>query len=180
MSTLASVKESIATTGAAVMRPMRYTGSFVKGTFTGFVDGIANGGRKGFWAGLGLGIFAGIASGAVIATALPMAIGGLALAGAAGAVIGAVRGGTGAVGLEHRRDKYANEVSERQSARAAREARTQSYHTDHRESFARRTGAANYNFERQLQQERENDRDYGTYWQDRVDASRANGNGRGF
>ena len=182
MSSLASVKESIATTGATIVRPFRYAGNLLKGTFTGGLDGMANWGRKGFWAGLGFGIFAGIAGGAVIATALPMAIGGFALAAAAGTVIGAVRGGTGAVGREYRRDKYASEVAERQEARAAREARSHNagYAVDHRESYRRRTGAANFNFERQLQQERENDRDYGTYWQDRMDASRSQSNGRGF
>lgn len=177
---LAAAKQSIATTGANVMRPFRYAGNLLQGTVKGTFDGMANWGRKGFWAGLGFGIFAGIAGGALMATALPMAIGGLAIAGVAGAVIGGVRGGYQKVSLEARRDKYANEVAERQAARAEREARMPSRVVDHRESYARRTHAANYNFERQLQQERENDRDYGTFWQDRVDANRGQSNGRGF
>ena len=180
MASIASVKESMTQTGTQVMRPLRYAGNVIKGTVTGLLDGMANTGRKGFWAGVGLGIFAGIATGAVAGTVLMFAAGGLVLGAGAGAVYGAVTGGYRNVALEARRDKYSHELAERQAARADREARAHPVHDDHRESFSRRKNTANYNFERQLQQERENDRDYGTYWQDRMDAQRSNSTGRGF
>lgn len=180
MASIASVKESMTQTGAQIMRPLRYAGNAIKGTVTGLLDGMANMGRKGFWAGVGLGIFAGIATGAVLGTVLMFAVGGLVLGAGVGAAYGAVTGGYRNVSLEARRDKYANEMAERQAARADREARAQPVRIDHRENFARRQNAANYNFERQLQQERENERDYGTYWQDRMNAQQSNSTGRGF
>lgn len=181
MTTPVTAPKSQGHAGADAMRPVRYTGSAIKGTVTGLLDGMANLGRKGFWAGIGLGIFVGFAMpGAFIGTVAMMAVGGFALGAAAGATVGAVTGGYRSVTREARRDKYATEVAERQAARADREARTQPVTVDHRASYARRQGASNYNFERQLQQERENDRDYSTYWQDRMDGQRSNGNGRGF
>lgn len=165
------------------LRPVRYGFGFTKGATVGLLDGMAGFGRKGAWAGAGLGILMGIAgtfSGGLI---LGMALTGLVVGAGAGAAIGAVTGGTNAIGRAHRREKYADELSERQQARAAREARTQKTNIpapDYRDQLEYRRRAANFNFDRALQQEMENDRDYGTYWQDRVSQSQSNGNGRGF
>ena len=168
--------------GMHPVRPVRYALSAVKGTATGLLDGMAKFGPKGMWAGLGLGVFVGFATGAVLGTALMYAAGGFVLGALGGAAAGAVTGGYNSATREARRDKYADEVAERQVARAAREARSAQYDRNHtnREAVSRRRTLNNYNFERQLQQERENDRDYSTYWQDRVDSGRGQGNGRGF
>lgn len=165
--------------GPDLLRPARYAKSAIDGTFGGFWDGMSRFGNKGFWAGLGLGILAGIAGGG-IGYVMMFAVGGLVTGAVAGSAIGALKGGYNNIGREHRRDKYADELAERQTARAAREARSQGTGHTHRDYYEKRKAVSNYNFERQLQQERENDRDYGTFWQDRVDSSRNGGYGRGY
>lgn len=171
--------QTISKAGTEVLRPVRRLGSAVNGTFTGFLDGMARYGNKGFWSGLGVGILAGIATGGV-GTVVMFAVGGLAVGGALGATIGALKGGYDNVTRDNRREKYADELAERNEARTAREARTQNGRGyTHRDYYEKRRGVGNYNFERALQQERENDQTYGTFWQDRV-AGSSNGNGRGY
>jgi hypothetical protein len=163
-----------------MLRPVRRLGSAVNGTFGGFFDGMARYGNKGFWSGLGVGILAGIAGGG-IGYVMMFAVGGLAMGGALGATVGALKGGYDNVTRDNRRDKYADEVAERESARAAREARSQNGRgRDHRAYYEKRRTVGNYNFERALQQNNENDRIQDTYWQDRVSGGQSNGNGRGY
>lgn len=175
---LKSTTAQIGKTAEHVMRPARYLGAGVKGTAWGMLDGMAHFGRKGFWAGLGVGMLVGIATGGM-GYVVGLAIGGLLVGAGAGAAVGALKGGYSGVTREARRDKYADEVVERNDARTAREARTQTAVPHYRDVQASRRNISNYNFERQLQQERENDRDYNTYWQDRV-STQGNGNGRGY
>lgn len=159
-------------------RPLRHGFSAIKGTATGLLDGMAKYGRTGLWAGVGLGLFVGIMTGAVVSTVAMMAIGGFVLGAGAGAAFGAISGGYNAASREARRDKYADEIAERNTMREARAARTQSNVYTHRDTLAASREANNRNFERALQQERENDRDYGS-WADRVSGS-GNGYGRGY
>ncbi len=166
--------------GFDLLRPVRRLGSAVNGFFGGGLDGMSRFGNKGLWAGLGVGILAGIAGGG-IGYVMMFAIGGFLTGATVGTVGGALKGTYDNVSRDGRRDKYANEVAERQAARADRAARSPSVPSvNHRDYNAKRQNAGNYNFERQLQQERENDKDYATYWQDRMEGSRGNGNGRGY
>lgn len=177
---LKSTTAQIATTAEHVMRPARYAGAGVKGTAVGLLDGMARFGRKGLWAGLGLGIFAGIATTSLGIVGMVAATG-FIVGAVGGAAFGALNGAYHGVTREARRDKYADEVLERQSAREARAARAQNTpRHSYRDLHAARENINNYNFERQLQQERENDRDFATYWQDRVSSGHGNGNGRGY
>lgn len=176
---LKTTAAKVGQTAEHVMRPARYAGAGVKGTAIGLLDGMGQYGRKGLWAGLGVGIFVGIATGG-LGYVFMLAAGGFAVGAGAGAALGAVKGAYNGVTREARRDKYADEVLERESAREARASRSQGNGRTYRDVHAARQTVNNYNFERQLQQERENDRDFGTYWQDRVSSGHGNGNGRGY
>lgn len=167
--------------GFDITRPFRWGWAGVKGLVGGTLDGGANWGRKGFWIGIGAGAIVGILTGG-LGYLFMGAVAGLVAGAGAGAVLGGITGGVGNVARERRREKYADEVAERQELSAARQSRQSSapsYTPGYREGSSVRQSTANYNFERALQQERENDRDYSTYWQDRVERGHG-GNGRGF
>lgn len=165
------------TAGAGVelhpSRPLKYSWSLLKGGVSGVLNGMANFGRNGFFAGAGVGLLVGIAStGAILGTmALGAAIG-MGVGAAAGAVIGTLSGAYKEVSLAQRRDKYSDEVNERQRARTARDAE-QPPVVQTGPSWVERSGVqnrvANYNFERAQQQERENNQDFNRYWQDLED-----------
>lgn len=167
----------VAQTAERIVRPVRYAGAGIKGTATGLLDGMAQYGRKGLLAGLGVGIFVGIAA-TSLGYVFMLAFAGFAAGAVGGAALGAVKGAYGGVTLEARRDKYADQAAERG---VARHARSQNYNrASYRDVQASRKTISNYNFERYLQQSEENREDYGSTWRDRVSSEQNNGQGRGF
>jgi hypothetical protein len=158
-----------------VLRPLRYGFAMVGGSIKGSLDGMAYLGRKGWWFGLGVGLLVGVAN-----VALLPAVAGPFLGLAAGAVIGGAIGlATGAsrgVGRAQRKEKYADDLAQREKKRVA--AQSEAPVIDYNDVYEARRRVIAYNFERSQQQQRENRGDYGTYWQDGVGSS--NGSGRGF
>jgi hypothetical protein len=163
-----------------VTRPFRYAWSFAKGTTTGLLDGMAHHGRKGMWAGLAVGVLLCIGGGFTPTFLVMGALGGMLAGTALGGVFGGATGGFKNVARSHRREKYADELAEHQAARATRPAQGQAPapRFNQREDLAYRRQVANYNFDRSLQQENEDERDLRTYWQDR-EAARGHGHGFG-
>lgn len=171
--------------GFDATRPVRYGWNFTKGSVGGLLDGMSSWGRKGIWVGVGLGLLMGMAGTFSVGLILGMAATGLVTGAVAGAGIGFVSGGTSAVGRAHRREKYADELAERKTARAAREARTQEIAApptgpSWRDRLAYQRAASTYNFDRALQQAEENERIYDTQWQDRVSQGANHSQQRGF
>jgi hypothetical protein len=164
------------------LRPFRYGMAFTGGTVGGLLDGMAHQGRKGMWAGLAIGLLLCIGGG----FSAPFLIGGAAAGLLGGAVLGGAFGGlTGGVKSTNRirrREKYADELAEHASARGRRTVQSNAPErgVDYREAYAARQRISDYNFDRAVQQERENDRDERTYWQDREAARGAGGMGRGW
>ena len=157
-------------------RPLRYTGAFVWGTFTGTLDKMAEGARKG----LAWGALTGVASyigfyvvmGAFLsAWAIPaLALGGVVGGAALGAFAGALTGGYRGVGRAYRREKYADDLAIKEQVQAQRRQAYTSYvdrYEEHKKSAA-------FNFDRLMQLEQHR----GNSWADRV-SSDDRGAGRG-
>lgn len=176
---LKTATAEVTKTADQVLRPVRYTGAGLKGTAEGLFNGMAHFGRKGLWVGLGVGIFVGLTGG--FGYTLMLAAAGFAAGAVGGAAFGALKGGYDGVSRAARRDKYSNELAERQAAREDRASRAQGApRRNPRDARDRKQTLSNYSFERFMQQDMENDRDYATYWQDRVSNGQSNGNGRGY
>lgn len=160
------------------LRPVRYLTSFIGGTVTGGLDAMGQWGRKGAWAGLGITALL-VVSGAV-AGGLPLIVAGwaagLAAGATAGAAAGVVSGGIRSMDRETRKDKYAEDLMRKARAKS-QPTPSVDYRAKHRDHKMRH----DYNFDRLLQQERENERDQSTYFQDLVNNSRQGHNhGIGF
>lgn len=148
-------------------RPLRLTWAFVAGTLNGAVNGMAYLGKKGMWFGAGIGLLSAMAYGGVIGSVFLGGVVGLAGAAVLGGAIGAVIGGPRNVSRARRKEKYADDLAQRQMARAQRPAQGVGPGVDYDDLSEARRKAAAYNFERSQQQERENERDYDRYWQGR-------------
>ncbi len=170
----APVKKS----GFDPLRPVRYAIGFTQGTVFGTMDTMSNWGRKGSKIGAAMGLLvliSGAASGGLALIPIGWAMG-LAGGAIAGGTAGLVTGGVKGVGREQRKDKYADDIVRRERAKSLPLPKTD-YRAAHRE-YKRRD---NYNYDRYLQQQRENNSDYKTYYQDAVRNSRSNsGFGQGF
>lgn len=164
-------------TGFDILRPFRYAKGFVGGTINSSLNGMANWGRAGMWFGGGLGVLVMLAGATTLGPAAVILglVGGLATGAVAGGVVGAATGGLRGVNREVRRDKYSEDLLAKAKARS-RPTPTADYREAHRE-HKRNEG---YFIDRVFQQERENERDTSTYFQDMVNHSRSGGHERGF
>lgn len=162
-------------------RPFRFGWNGLTGSIKGTLDGMASLGRKGAFAGLAFGVLMCIGAG----MAPGILIGGFGIGLLGGAVIGGLVGGaTGGVkGVQraYRREKYADELAEHQAARATRPVmgRAPSSGYDYRDVYQAQRRAANYNYERGLQQDYEDARTAMSY-QDREEMRRNHAHGRGL
>lgn len=166
------------------LRPFRYAFGFVGGTLNHGLNGMAFGGRNGMWVGLALGALFAISGGGIIVGLVGGAVMGLVGGAVLGGVFGAATGGFKGTGRAMRKEKYADDLAQRQDMKSARQARGAGANSgvDYRDQlrFSRRVG--DFNYERAMQQENENERDYNRYWQDREDARRSHDpqHGRGW
>lgn len=154
-----------------------FTGSTVKGT----LNGIARGGKIGFFTGLAAGVVGSIMSGAGISAAMliltPLGMG-IAFC-AVGGAIGLFQGAR--AGLPHHRAARATSNDAVQSQGAARpagigRAALAEYHQERKE-------ISDFNYDRMQQQQNENKQDFNQYdtsWQDRVGAGSRGGWAKGL
>ncbi len=136
------------------LRALRTLGEFIHGTVKGGIDGIADGGRLGFFVAMGTTVVGTIAmgfggfAGAFFLSMLLIPVGGMVL----GGVVGTLTGGI----------KKARENEQKEDAV---EARTSGRHVpSYRDVKDFNEYKTNFNFDRFQQQQRENNTD----WQDRV------------
>ncbi len=159
------------TQGFDATRPFRYGWRFLSGTLMGTGNGIGEGGRKGFLAGLAIGVLCCIGGGLSAGTLFLPAIYGLLIGGVVGGVFGVATGGV-------KRVMKGAKKEDDEAARATGGIAVQG--RDFRDVYRQKDRAGDYNFERMMQQEREDRRDYNTYWQDHVNGGRDSYGGRGF
>ena len=158
-------------------RPFRYIKGVVGGTLTHGLNGTANWGRKGAWIGAGVGVLAFMAFPPLGFLAMLVSgwAAGLVAGAVAGGTIGAVTGGIRGVGVEHRRDKYSDDLIAKARAKSQPQPKA-----DYRDSYQQYQSRDAYNFDRLFQQEREIKHETNTYFQDHVRASRMGDHERGF
>jgi hypothetical protein len=161
------------------IRPLRLAKGFIFGTVKDTLLGISKGGRIGIYTGIAAGLLGavglglGAAPALLIALPLASALGGIAV----GGLIGLTTGGIKGLRREERREKYADEMAQKQeTARPAGIDRRQ-----HRAALADyrddQQTTSNFNFDRIQQQNRENLSDDKMYWSDRVSNGSAYGRG---
>lgn len=162
------------------MRPLGYAWHFTKGTVGGLFNGMAKAGSKGMGLGVGVGLLVCIGGGFSVAYLMMGAAGGLLAGSLAGSAWGGLTGGLKDVARAQRRHKYADELAEHKAASATRPAQGAAPAYDYTDTYAAKNRINNYNFARTQQQDRENDQDYSTYWQDREAGHAHGGWGRGM
>ena len=160
-----------------IFRPFRRAGTFIGGTITETLNGIAHGGRKGLWVGLGLGIVAGIASGGILVPAVLGAAGGFGIGVLAEGARGLLTGGYKALGRQMRGERYADDLIERSKVQHA----AGRYRNGSREAY-RRNQQLDDSIRTNMILERQNEinNDYNTYWRDQVNQSNGQGKGVGY
>lgn len=156
--------------GFDVTRPFRYGWAFISGTVGDTLDGIATGGRNGFWIGIAIGIFlcigGGIAAPALVVMASSIAlcsVAGILLGGVAGLISGGVNGMTD----EAHRDGSDKPV-QKAPARGIGIAKPRSQGLSFAEYDAVQDKREEIMYDRMQQQAAENRADDKTYWQDSV------------
>lgn len=142
--------------------PLNYAWGFTKGTVVGGLNGIATGGRIGLWTGVAAGIVGTIGFGLGAAPMMFLGVGaatvllGIQLGGAIGAITGAYKG----VQREKRRDKYSDELARKQQMKRPARRKGLGYAFDKYEEDVEER--SEINFDRLFQQQREDQRDFGT------------------
>ena len=181
--------------GFHIEKPFRYVGAFINGTVTDGLNGLAKwavfglkwGAVSGFVASLAgaagmLPVMGGMA-GSLLAiagssTIFPPIIAFAAVAFVAGAALGAAHGlltgGMRAMNREVRRDKYAEDLVQREQIRGRAPANRADYRTAWRASQFRDDLLSN----QALLREQERDHDLNTYWQDREHRPSTSSNSR--
>ncbi len=156
------------------LTPIQRAMAFASGTFSGFGNGVANGGRYGFYAALALVVIGGIGFGAsAIPTLLVLGVPGLMLAGMAlGATAGTLVGGAREVARKERGD---DEDVVLQTPR-------QRPHSgmNYQERREAQQDRVEVNFDRLQQQQRVDRQDANTYWRDEVSNRSGGGWARGL
>lgn len=164
--------------GFDILRPFRYAKGFIRGTFDGTLNGVANWGHKGMWLGAGVGVLLMLAQ-AVPGVGFGLVLlgwaGGLVGGALAGGTVGLVTGGARGMGREMRRDKYSEDLM----AKARAKSRPQP-EVDYRDAHRAYEQRNDYNYDRIAQQQRELNKDTNTYFQDMVRDSRHFNHERGF
>lgn len=130
--TVDAAGKAVGDVGKGTLKGFDRAWHFFDGTIRGSLDGSAKFGRMGFWLGIAAGVATMLTVGTVMIAGFQFA--GLtlpfygALAGATagagtGFLQGALTGGAERVALENRKEKYADQLSERRSARTTAPAR---------------------------------------------------------
>jgi hypothetical protein len=182
--------DPITATGAKAgfdpMRPFRYAWGFISGTVTHTLNGISTGARKGMLFGaiacvalafLAPALLPTMMATNVLAAGFYGGVGGAMLGATLGALVGFATGGVKGVGRQHRGEKYAEDLLEKQKAKRIYRAADGPDLDDYREAHQDRN---NYITDRIRQIQMENSRDNRTYWQDHVKGSSGQGQGQGF
>jgi hypothetical protein len=160
-----------------LFRPFRRVGTFLSGTITATLNGIAHGGRKGLWVGLGLGILAGIATPMGIVAVFGGAMAGFGVGVVAEGTRGLLTGGYKALGRQMRGERYADDLIERSKVQHASGAGQRASRDAYRRRQQLEDSISTNMF---LERQNEIQRDYDTYWRDHVSQSSSQSRGVGY
>lgn len=182
--------------GFDVTRPFRYLKGFIVGTVTSTLDNTSNWGRRamkiGAVVGLGLALapialpalITGVTTASVTASLAgvglagfnlltgPLFMGAMGLVGGAigGAVVGVATGGIAGMAQVGRGEKYAEDVVVKEKAKSSPVAK-RANEVDYREAYREQQRQNNFVQNVLEQQEDNQERDSGSYWQDMVSGS---------
>lgn len=161
-------------TGPDPLRPVRYTGIFIRGTISHGLNDLARWAHKGTKIGLGLGIVAAIATQA-LPILFTLAVAGFLTGALLGGTHGLATGGIQEVRRQRRGELYAEDLVSRANIQKSAPNNKADYRAQY---HAQQAANARANLQI-LTREREWAEDNKTYWQDR-EAHRGNGHSRGF